>query len=170
MTDIKKQLIAELRSLENLNRLIGAAGAEAKTNLLQIDIAKLEWLLANERLKPRGLEKEIDATLRVIVEMQRLVDVFITLAELEDAKQTIGRLAKTIVSLYESRQFADARLAEANQRIRGIRAAVARYMQSEGCTCCEDIHEHEKNTRELAGLLQVPLRGDELGYDFRRYL
>jgi hypothetical protein len=47
-----------------------------------------------------------------------------------------------------------------------IRTAIANYMESEGCSCCQDTDAHEANTKRLANLLGVPLYEDGSGYDF----
>lgn len=51
-----------------------------------------------------------------------------------------------------------------------VRAAVANYMQSEGCSCCRDIEAHIKNEKVLAKLLNVPMYDDKSGYDFNKYV
>lgn len=50
-----------------------------------------------------------------------------------------------------------------------LRQAVADYMQSEGCSCCENTEAHKAARQRLAKLLRVPLYGDKSGYDFNRY-
>jgi len=50
-----------------------------------------------------------------------------------------------------------------------IRRAVADYMASEGCSCCQDYEEHKKAEAELAKLLGVPAYDDESGFDFRKF-
>jgi methionine aminopeptidase len=47
-----------------------------------------------------------------------------------------------------------------------IRTAIADYMKSEGCSCCQDAAAHEANTKRLANLLGVPLYKDGSGYNF----
>ena len=49
-----------------------------------------------------------------------------------------------------------------------IRAAVANYVSTEGCSCCESPHHVEDKAR-LAKLLQVRQYSDGSGYDFKRY-
>lgn len=49
-----------------------------------------------------------------------------------------------------------------------IREAVANYMASEGCSCCEDM-EHEEHEEILAKLLNVPKYKDGSGYDFPKF-
>ncbi len=53
--------------------------------------------------------------------------------------------------------------------IRAIRQAVADYMSSEGCSCCQDIDAHKEHEKILAKLLRVPLYSDGSGYDFFKF-
>lgn len=50
-----------------------------------------------------------------------------------------------------------------------IRKAVANYMVSEGCSCCENIEEHKEHEKVLAKLLKVPMYKDRSGYNFRKF-
>ncbi len=50
-----------------------------------------------------------------------------------------------------------------------LRAAVANYMHSEGCSCCRDSDAHELHAKKLGKLLNVPKYKDGSGYDFSRY-
>ena len=50
-----------------------------------------------------------------------------------------------------------------------IRTAVADYMASEGCSCCEDTKSHTQAAARLAELLNVPMYQDKSGYDFTRF-
>ena len=52
---------------------------------------------------------------------------------------------------------------------RALRIAVADYMRSEGCSCCQDRDAHEKHKEILAKLLLVPKYPDGSGYDFSKY-
>jgi hypothetical protein len=54
-------------------------------------------------------------------------------------------------------------------RLEAIRTAVADYMRSEGCSCCQNREKHENAGRRLAGLLGVPMHDDRSGYDFNRF-
>lgn len=54
-------------------------------------------------------------------------------------------------------------------RINNIRRAVADYMSSEGCTCCQNVEAHEKHEAILAKLLHVPKYDDGSGYNFGRF-
>ena len=50
-----------------------------------------------------------------------------------------------------------------------VRAAVANYMRSEGCSCCRDIEAHLAHEERLAALLRVPRYKDGSGYNFARF-
>ena len=50
-----------------------------------------------------------------------------------------------------------------------LRAAVAQYMSSEGCSCCEG-PDHDEHKAVLAKLLHVPPYGDGSGYNFGKYV
>lgn len=50
-----------------------------------------------------------------------------------------------------------------------IRTALADYMNSEGCGCCEDHKDHDKAEEILAKLLDVPAYKDYSGYDFGKF-
>ena len=50
-----------------------------------------------------------------------------------------------------------------------IRKAIANYMSSEGCRCCEDTDAHTEHKEELAKLLNVPKYPDGSGYNFYKY-
>lgn len=53
--------------------------------------------------------------------------------------------------------------------INKIRQAVADYMGSEGCTCCQNIESHKLHRDVLGKLLHVAKYEDGSGYDFNRY-
>ena len=53
--------------------------------------------------------------------------------------------------------------------IEELRKAVADYMQSEGCSCCESVDEHREHRKKLAELLNVPMYEDGSGYDFSKF-
>lgn len=55
------------------------------------------------------------------------------------------------------------------QRLFKIREAVANYMQSEGCGCCEDHEKHSADEAVLAKLLNVKKYDDGSGYNFHKY-
>jgi len=46
-----------------------------------------------------------------------------------------------------------------------IRTAVANYISSEGCSCCEDSN-HDEHQEKLAELFDVPKYEDGSGYNF----
>jgi len=50
-----------------------------------------------------------------------------------------------------------------------ILRAIADYMQSEGCSCCEDTEKHEKARNRLGRLLNVPKYEDNSGYNFNQF-
>lgn len=50
-----------------------------------------------------------------------------------------------------------------------VRQAVADYISSEGCGCCEAHDLHKKHMDRLGELLQVPKYDDGSGYDFYRF-
>jgi len=50
-----------------------------------------------------------------------------------------------------------------------LRAALADYMYSEGCSCCRDDEDHEVNAERLGKLLNVPKYSDGSGRDFSKY-
>jgi len=55
------------------------------------------------------------------------------------------------------------------KELKSIRKAVADYMRLEGCSCCQNIEEHEKATAQLASLLNVPMYDDSSGYNFNQF-
>lgn len=50
-----------------------------------------------------------------------------------------------------------------------LREAIANYMYSEGCSCCQDRDAHIEHTKVLAELLNVPMYDDKSGYDFSKF-
>jgi hypothetical protein len=50
-----------------------------------------------------------------------------------------------------------------------IRTAVADYMASEGCSCCQDREAHKEHTDTLAKILDVEEYSDKSGYNFSKY-
>lgn len=53
--------------------------------------------------------------------------------------------------------------------IEEIRRAVADYMFSEGCSCCQDIEKHKENRNKLGALLGVPEYTDGSGHNFSQF-
>jgi len=53
-------------------------------------------------------------------------------------------------------------------KLADIRRAVADYMQSEGCSCCQDRDAHELHKATLGRLLRAPKYSDGSGYDFNK--
>lgn len=54
-------------------------------------------------------------------------------------------------------------------KLEKIRQAVADYMYSEGCTCCQNIEAHAEAKARVAELLGVPKYKDDSGYDFSSF-
>ncbi len=52
---------------------------------------------------------------------------------------------------------------------RDLRAAVADYMSSEGCSCCRNNEAHEIHAAALGKLLSVRKYKDGSGYNFSKY-
>jgi len=51
---------------------------------------------------------------------------------------------------------------------KALRTAVADYMYSEGCSCCQDT-SHKQHEAALGKLLKVAKYPDGSGHDFSRY-
>jgi len=51
---------------------------------------------------------------------------------------------------------------------KALRTAVADYMRSEGCSCCEG-PDHKEHKEVIAKLLSVQKYSDGSGYDFSKY-
>lgn len=49
-----------------------------------------------------------------------------------------------------------------------LRRAVADYMCSEGCSCCQH-RDHDKHAEVIAELLEVEMWDDGSGYNFYKY-
>lgn len=56
-----------------------------------------------------------------------------------------------------------------NKEKKAVREAVANYMWSEGCGCCQQTDKHRKHKMVLAKLLGVPKYKDGSGFDFYRF-
>lgn len=52
--------------------------------------------------------------------------------------------------------------------LRILRTAIADYMRSEGCSCCEGAN-HDEHKATLARLLKVPKYPDGSGFNFYKY-
>jgi hypothetical protein len=50
-----------------------------------------------------------------------------------------------------------------------IRQALADYMWSEGCSCCQNTDAHNEAKAKFAKLLKVPKWKDGSGYDFGKF-
>lgn len=58
---------------------------------------------------------------------------------------------------------------EINKFIKQIRTAIADYMYSEGCSCCENTDKHKKAEIILAKLLKIPKYKDNSGFNFYKF-
>lgn len=58
---------------------------------------------------------------------------------------------------------------EINKLRADVRTALADYIASEGCSCCQDKEEHQRAAESLAKLLKVPKYKDGSGYDFTKF-
>ena len=56
-----------------------------------------------------------------------------------------------------------------NIDIKEIKKLLADYMYSEGCSCCQNIDEHDEAKAALGKLLHIPKYPDSSGYDFYRF-
>ena len=56
-----------------------------------------------------------------------------------------------------------------SHKVKEIRNAIADYIRSEGCSCCQDREDHEEAKSRLAKLLRVPKYADGSGYDFGKF-
>jgi len=52
---------------------------------------------------------------------------------------------------------------------KAVISAVADYMRSEGCSCCQDYEAHKEHTETLGKLLKVPKYKDGSGRDFSKF-
>lgn len=50
-----------------------------------------------------------------------------------------------------------------------VRRALADYISSEGCSCCQRVDAHKEAAEALGKLLRVRKYSDGSGYDFYRY-
>ena len=50
------------------------------------------------------------------------------------------------------------------------RQAVADYMSSEGCSCCEDRDNHKRHEKRLAKLLKIPMYKDGSGCNYQKFI
>lgn len=51
-------------------------------------------------------------------------------------------------------------------KLKQIKIAFAKYVKSEGCSCCQDFKEHEKTKNIIGKLLEFERFTDNSGYDF----
>lgn len=53
--------------------------------------------------------------------------------------------------------------------VKVIRRAFANYMQSEGCSCCQNYDAHKEHKDILGKLLRVSKYKDGSGYNFNKF-
>lgn len=108
----------------------------------------------------------IDQTTRLILNVGNVIhdDVCMALSrvnfkELEDAPHSdrVDAAAAKIIAMIEQ------------DVARRLRAAVALYMKSEGCSCCEGWN-HDAHARNLANLLDMDIHDDGSGVEYEKYL
>lgn len=58
---------------------------------------------------------------------------------------------------------------EQRELIREIRRALADYIASEGCSCCQNRDAHNEAAARLAKLLRVPKYEDASGFNFYKF-
>ena len=75
--------------------------------------------------------------------------------------------AKGVRDIYESELTK--KRAEREDLVMAIRKAVADYMWSEGCSCCQKVKPHEKAEARLAELLKPDAYDDGSGWDWYKY-
>ena len=83
--------------------------------------------------------------------------------------EELDRYSTITNAIYLSPQEAKAFKKELNDVLSELRNAVADYMWSEGCTCCENIEDHAEHKKRLAELLDIEQFDDGSGYDFYKY-
>lgn len=84
---------------------------------------------------------------------------------LQDAQRQIANLlAEREIAKREQKESRKAR----KQLLRDLKTAVADYMSSEGCSCCEG-GDHSEHKAVIAKLLKVPKYDDGSGYDFNKF-
>lgn len=59
--------------------------------------------------------------------------------------------------------------AERDELVGALQKAVADYMWSEGCSCCQNVKAHEKAEARLAELLKPDAYEDGSGWDWGKY-
>ncbi len=70
---------------------------------------------------------------------------------------------------YVREDIYNAALAVAPVDVEKIKIAIANYIGSEGCSCCEG-SDHDDHKEKLGELLKVPKYSDNSGYDFKKLL
>ncbi len=54
-------------------------------------------------------------------------------------------------------------------KLKAIRQAIADYVASEGCDCCQNKDAHKAAAAKIAKLLRVPKYKDGSGFDFSKF-
>ena len=57
-----------------------------------------------------------------------------------------------------------------DRKLEKIRFELAKYMKSEGCSCCRDIEPHKLAEENLAKMLSVEKYSDDSGYNWGKYI
>lgn len=70
---------------------------------------------------------------------------------------------------YNVTRFKNAMKEINNLYVNDIRTALADYMRSEGCSCCENTGDRKIAAAKLAALLNVPMYKDGSGYNFDKF-
>lgn len=112
-----------------------------------------------------------------VVRSADLLNLLLHMAELEAENArllsimppTAGAADPRFVGQGDWAVFADKVVAERDQLREDVRQAVADYMCSEGCSCCQDVGAHKRHAERLAQLLEVPKYEDRSGYNFYQY-
>jgi hypothetical protein len=60
-------------------------------------------------------------------------------------------------------------MSDESKRLKELRNALADYIASEGCSCCQNTEAHDAAADRLGKLLRVKRYEDDSGYDFYSY-
>lgn len=83
----------------------------------------------------------------------------------ENVPSCTCRIVFSCMKTYKSRYFREAG-EEMTEKMQQVRQALADYIRSEGCSCCQNVPAHQAAAERLAKLLDVPRFDDNSGYDF----
>jgi hypothetical protein len=84
-------------------------------------------------------------------------------------KEALGEMRYKLNGTVTNAQLLWAMETYAVQFKAATREALANYMKSEGCMCCQDIVGHEEAAEALGEILDVPKYSDASGYDFLQF-